>query len=243
MRSHLRRTGKTDRPTGYHPPRSEHHVFDRVKAAQYRPQWKWDTFEGSEAALKWSFRDLRNLDETLKIVPARNAAIQAGGNLGFFPKRLAEEFEAVYCFEPDPHLFRITSATACEANVIKFQAALGNERQLIRTSHRRRDPSGRAEHEGLTHVAGTGIIPTLRIDDLALAHCDLIYLDIEGFELHALAGAEKTIQRCRPVIAIELNGNCLHYGHTEEQIRRWVINQHYERKLAMNSDEVFIPTL
>lgn len=216
-------------------------MFNRVEAEKYRPKWPWASFEGSEAALKWSFRDLRNLDETLKYVPGRTAVVQAGGNLGFFPKRLAEEFEAVYMFEPDPELFRITSKTACEPNIIKFQAALGAERRLVSVSQRRRDTSGRAEHEGLTHVAGPGIIPTLRVDDLALERCDLLYLDIEGYEMQALGGALATILRCKPVVAVELNGNCLHYGHSEDQVRQWIINQGYERKIAMNSDEVFVP--
>lgn len=236
MRSHLRRTGKTDR-SARAPNR-----FDRILAQAYRPRWPWETFEGSEAALKWSFRDLRNLDECLLHVPGRTAAVQAGGNIGFFPKRLAEEFATVYTFEPDPVLFRITSKTACERNVIKLQAAVGYERQGIKVSQKRRDTSGRAEHEGLTHVAGAGTIPTLRIDDLGLEACDLIYLDIEGFEMPALVGAEATINRCRPVLALELNGNCQHYGYTEDQIRRWITNHHYERKIAMNSDEVWVPT-
>jgi hypothetical protein len=41
------------------------------------------------------------------------------------------------------------------------------------------------------------------IDDLNLERCDLIHLDIEGFELHALKGAVNTIQTCRPIIALE----------------------------------------
>lgn len=217
------------------------HTFDRLTAALYRPNWPWGTFEGSEAALKWAFRDLRNLEEALLLVPGRKVVIQAGAELGLFPKRLAEEFKFVYTFEPDPDLFMKAARTAPERNILRYQAALGFDRKPIALSSRRRDSSGRASHEGLTHVTGSGHIPTMRIDDLSLEVCDLIYLDIEGFELLALQGGQKTISRCKPVIGVELNGNCEHYGYTDQQVRSWIHSNGYERKLSMNSDEIWVP--
>ncbi len=48
-----------------------------------------------------------------------------------------------------------------------------------------------------------------RIDDLieekGITSVDLIKMDIEGSEYHALRGALRTLQRCRPTILIELN--------------------------------------
>jgi FkbM family methyltransferase len=41
------------------------------------------------------------------------------------------------------------------------------------------------------------------IDDLQLAHCGLIKIDVEGAELPTLRGAMDTIARCRPVVYIE----------------------------------------
>ena len=41
------------------------------------------------------------------------------------------------------------------------------------------------------------------IDDLNLTECDLIMLDVEGYELHALNGAIETIKKYGPVICIE----------------------------------------
>jgi len=43
----------------------------------------------------------------------------------------------------------------------------------------------------------------LKIDDLNLSICDLIHLDIEGFEKFAILGAIDTIVKCKPVIVIE----------------------------------------
>ena len=50
---------------------------------------------------------------------------------------------------------------------------------------------------------------SLTIDAFTYSSLILIQLDIEGFELNALQGAEKTIKQHRPIIAIEDNKlNC-----------------------------------
>lgn len=52
----------------------------------------------------------------------------------------------------------------------------------------------------------------LALDDIFEAHAvspDFIKLDIEGFELHALKGMERTLKRCAPVIVCELSDSFL----------------------------------
>ena len=49
--------------------------------------------------------------------------------------------------------------------------------------------------------------------DLRLRDIGLIKIDVEGFELHALQGAEPTIDRCRPVLYVE--------NDRPENRRRW----------------------
>jgi FkbM family methyltransferase len=46
-------------------------------------------------------------------------------------------------------------------------------------------------------------VPIRRLDDLALAHCHLVKIDVEGMEAAVLRGAVDTIMRCRPVIYTE----------------------------------------
>lgn len=207
----------------------------------YRSDWRWTKMQGSAACLKWSFRDLRGLDEVLKLVPGRRVVVQAGGNLGLFPKRLAEEFERVLTFEPDPRLIAMLRHNAPETNIEAFGKALGESHEPVAVSSRRRDTTGKPDHEGLTHVSGPGDIPQVKLDDLALAVCDLIYLDIEGYELHALRGAVQTIRRCRPVIAAENNKNAAFAGFTRAQVAEWILSQGYRFVTRVNSDDVFVP--
>lgn len=202
--------------------------------------WNWSAFRGSGLALKFNRRDLPYLDQATAFCMGRTAAVQAGGNLGIYPKRLAQLFTTVYTFEPSAELFPMLMANAPEPNIIRYQAALGCERGLVGTSRVRRDGKPNA-HEGITHVVPDGTVPTLRIDDLALPVCDLVYLDIEGYELYALKGAVETLQRCRPVVAVEINKNLKFVGLTPEDVTGFLESQGYRHTLTMGSDQVFVP--
>lgn len=129
-------------------------------------------------------------------VAEKGVVVQAGGNAGFYIKQYAELFDIVYTFEPEPVNFLCLTLNCDSENVIKFQACVGNEAGLLSLNHNTNDV-------GATHVNGRGMLPTMRIDDLGLERCDLIQLDTEGFEYFGLLGAEKTIDKFRPVLSIE----------------------------------------
>lgn len=202
--------------------------------------WDWSRFQGSALGLKWNRRDMRSVEAVLELVPDRRVAVQAGGNLGLFPKALASVFDTVYTFEPAPELFAMLVANAPEHNIIKFQAALGDTPKLVGLSRQRRD--GKPDnHEGITHVAGAGVFPTLPLDALRLPVCNLLYLDVEGYELFALWGAQATIRRCRPVIAVEINRGIEFVGHSRDDVRTCIRNFGYEPRGGAKSDEFFVP--
>lgn len=208
----------------------------------YRPDWDLRAMRGGHACLKWNLKDLPSLDLALQLTKGRKAVVQAGGNLGLFPKRLAEEFAAVYTFEPDKQLFAHLEHNAPEPNIVSVCAALGCSREPVSVDCRRRDQSGRPVHEGLTFIAGAGDIPQVMIDDLALEHCNLIYLDVEGYELNALKGAVQTLQRCRPTLALESNTNIKHYASSRTELHEWVVAHGYKKITRINGDDIYKPT-
>lgn len=197
--------------------------------------------KGSAEAIKWGTRDLKYLDAVLALVPGRTAVVQAGGNLGIFPKRLASEFLTVYTFEPASDLFAMMQHNAPDSNIVRLQAALGYVRGLVGTARVRRDGSAKPAHEGITHTVPGGCIPTLRVDDLALPVCDLIYLDIEGGELGALRGAVETLARCRPFVAVEINKSLGYVGLTAADVTGFIEAQGYRHALNVGSDQAFVP--
>ena len=197
-------------------------------------------YVGSAEALKYTLRDLPQLDKTIALARGRQVAVQAGGNLGLYAKRLAEAFATVYCFEPDVELFRLMQINAPAANILRYHAALGDARGLVGTSRVRRDGKPNS-HEGITHIAGDGVIPTLRLDDLGLVTCDLIVLDVEGWELFALRGARETLRRCRPLVSAEINKQIEHVGLTGDDVRHELHAAGYARLQVFGSDEVYAP--
>jgi FkbM family methyltransferase len=216
-------------------------AFNIRRARSYRARWDWENMRGSKECLQLNLRDLGSLDETMRLTKKRSVAVQAGGNLGLFPKRLAEEFKAVYTFEPDRSLFACLEHNAPEENIVPINAALGCDRSPISVACGRRDGSGRPVHEGLTYINGEGDIPQILLDDLKLEACDLIYLDIEGYELNALRGAANTIARYMPVIAVEINGNGRHYGSSKDELRNWIADAGYVRVNRLHGDDIYVP--
>lgn len=156
----------------------------------------WPEEDQDCAGAVW--KSLPDLHLALAECRGSEIAVQAGGNVGVWPKRLGEVFEAVYTFEPEPKNFYCLAHNCPDAHVMKFQAALGYTRNFVGMAY-----AEGTRNMGACYVNGGGKIPILRIDDLGLPGCDLIQLDLEGYELEALLGAEETIRRYRPVIMIE----------------------------------------
>jgi FkbM family methyltransferase len=201
----------------------------------------WSSFKGSADALKYARRDLPLLDQIVAMVPQRRVAIQAGGNLGVYPKRLAQSFDHVYTFEPAADLFSMLCANAPEPNITRMQAALGECHAFVDVARERRDGKTTPAHEGLTHIRGTGPIPTLRLDDFEFPVCDLLQLDLEGWELFALRGAVRLLRKCRPIVAVEINQSCEFAGVHPDDVRHFITLQRYEFVTRLSSDEVFRP--
>lgn len=215
-------------------------MLNLARARYYRPHWPWSSFKGSEACLKWNLEDLATLDIAIGHAAGRSVAVQAGGNLGLFAKRLAEDFETVITFEPDPVLYGHLRSNAPEKNITAIAAALGDSCDSVGLACCRRDNSGRAVHEGLTHITGSGDIPQVRLDDMNLQALDLLYLDIEGYEFNALRGAEQTVRKFKPVIGVEINGNVSNYSYTKEELRGWIESLGYVKVLRHRGDDIYV---
>jgi FkbM family methyltransferase len=149
----------------------------------------------------------------LNMIPEenRNTVVQAGGNMGMYPRLLSDIFKKVYTFEPDPVNFHCLVANCQKSNIVKMNAALGYKHEMVRVSV---EPFHDWEtNYGVRVVVPNGetIVPTIRIDDLALDHCDLIMIDTEGYELNILKGAVNTLENFKPVVFAEFADPCIPY--------------------------------
>lgn len=204
--------------------------------------WAWSQFVGDPHAMKFAKRELVNLHAVIKRVPQKRVAVQAGGNQGVWPKYLAHWFETVITFEPDAANFSAMAINAPESNIVRHQAALGDKVRRVGLSHARRDASKGPNHAGIVHVEGDGDVPMMRLDDLSLRVCDLIYLDVEGYEVFALEGAVDTVARCRPVIALEVNQNLGFFGLTPTDVDAFFASHRYTHcDTLAKHDRVYLP--
>ena len=166
-------------------------------------------------------------------VPQKRVVVQAGGNCGFYVKQYAKLFEVVYTFEPEPVNFYCLNLNVTEHNVLKFQGCLGDEHYCVGLDKFMPDV-------GSTYVSGEGSVPTFLIDDLNLSACDLIHLDIEGYELKALKGAVETIKKFKPVIAFECHDAwARRYGSNLAHIESFICGLGYIHKGIEQGDRVY----
>jgi FkbM family methyltransferase len=150
---------------------------------------------------------VHDASRALRYVTQFHTAVQAGGNTGVWPNFFAQHFARVYTFEPEPLNFQCLVANCPDPRIVKYQAALGNDARRVHMTY----PAG-MRNMGACQVEAGGDIPMRRLDDCQLTHCDLIQLDVEGYELPALLGATETIARCQPVIMVEDKGLSEKYG-------------------------------
>lgn len=160
--------------------------------------------------------ELPDLDAAVRLTKGKFVAVQAGGNVGVWASHLAKTFGLVVTVEPDATNYECLTRNV-PANVQHQRAGLGAEKGgfgLVTVD-------GNA---GAHYAKPEGDIPVVTIDSLGLGACDLICLDIEGYEPFALQGAEQTIRKYRPVIMFEEKGlSQKYYGVPEGTSQAWVL--------------------
>ena len=179
-----------------------------------------------------------DIECVLEFTPQRRVCIQAGGNVGVYPVKLAKHFHHVLTTEPDPVNFECLdrNIAAHPEGMVAIRGAFGDGSE---TTAGLTSNSGNV---GQSHISGSGDVMMMRIDDLTMAACDLIYLDIEGYEMKALKGATETIKRFRPTIAIEDNGLSERYGVPRGETPAWLCREFdYRIAAEIGRDVILVP--
>lgn len=200
----------------------------------WQKNWQWH--ERARASERHIFKmAAANLPIVIGHCRNHRVAIQAGGHCGIWPNELANHFGTVYTFEPDADNFKALAVNASGWNIFPMRAVLGDENKCVEL---------RVDAEsGHDQVLGKwGYTPQIRLDDLNLQEVDLIYLDIEGYELAALRGAISTILHWKPIIAVEATGKISADGchMSTTQVHDWLQNKcGYKFIDKINKDAIY----
>lgn len=179
--------------------------------------------------------EVGDIDDIMQYVNGRQVVVQAGGNCGMWPKKYATIFQKVYTFEPDPTNYECLKRNVSEPNVVMRNCALSDVHELLGIEVRW------DVNRGANRVTLEGNIEAITIDSLCLPACDLIQLDIEGFEQVALLGAESTIQEYKPTVVLELKGHGEYYGYTDLETIDWMGSLGYKLERVIRTDHIFVP--
>lgn len=140
-----------------------------------------------------------------------SVAIDIGSHIGTHTITMSKSVGPegkVFAFEPNRKIFRelcLNMALNDCSNVYPIRCAIGKEKDLIQVvcSH--------LQNEGGSYIikeqGGSNTSALFRLDDFQLENVSFIKIDVENLEADVIEGAIETLNRCRPVMLIEIQGN------------------------------------
>lgn len=176
-----------------------------------------------------ALRHVKILDVAIRACgDRRRTAVQAGGNVGLWPIKLAAHFKKIITFEPEPISFACLKQNVRHLKQVECrQEALGAIGQMCGIERR---------SLGSHRICQGFDIKMIRLDSLELTDVDLLQLDIEGGEYPALLGAEKTIRKSRPIIMLEFLSK-----DAENCCTEWLKAKSYRCTTTLGRDFIFEP--
>jgi FkbM family methyltransferase len=175
--------------------------------------------------------------------------VQAGGAFGVYPRRLADYFDHVWTFEPllaNLQCMAANLGSLPRADITVVPKALWFEHQKLQMVYSKPVKNSYGAHHVSARGHGMGeMVDAVPLDEFEFEAVDLIWLDIEGAEVHALMGARETIMKCKPVVVIE---EAKHLPqHKELNVRldsasQWLKLTGYKEFGRTHGDLVFVPS-
>ncbi|HEV3301068.1 MAG TPA: FkbM family methyltransferase [Planctomycetaceae bacterium] len=143
-------------------------------------------------------------DDLFRVEPSEvfvDCGAYDGDTIRALSQRLDGKLCRIFALEPDEQNFAklqayLTALGARAESITAFPYAVGRRRETLRFSATGTDNASVAPEGSVT-------VEAVPLDELLADESPtFIKMDIEGFELEALAGAAGVIRRCRPIMAI-----------------------------------------
>jgi len=161
-------------------------------------------------------------------------AIDVGANVGEWTRPLAEKFQQVICFEPNPNFRECFNKNIPETNVTLHPYGLSNYEHTVTQGF-----NNTHLNEAMGDTAPRdGDIQCRTLDSFNLTDVDYIKIDVDGFEVPVLLGAQETLKGNKPVINIEMKER--KRPEIVGECRRILRNLGYIQHSRVRSDEVWL---
>jgi FkbM family methyltransferase len=185
-----------------------------------------------------------------KIAQSNFIVFDVGANIGFVTLNLAKccSDGFVYAFEPDSRTFNTLQVNLKEnnyQNIASYQVALGTrtEKMLLSRIERTNPGANRILPQRSPHEYDQEWVDVepldLIADRLSIPRVDLIKIDVEGFELFVLKGAENLIRKFKPILFVELSEvNLRVHGLSAALLIQYIEGLNYEVKDARTMAQI-----
>jgi FkbM family methyltransferase len=186
----------------------------RVRACRhgtmlYNPK---DAYVGRSLDLYGEFSE-GEVKTLMQLAPEGGVVLDIGANIGAHTVPLAQKVGpkgVVLAFEPQPRIHMMLCANLLMnglANVLIYSCALGTEKGTAFLPVLDYEQPNNYGAVSVTDAPDPRLParPTrvMAIDDLKLASCALMKIDVEGSEAKVLRGGAKTIMALRPILYVE----------------------------------------
>ena len=158
-----------------------------------------------------------------------NHILDIGAWVGTWSMAMNKYCGRILAFEPDPLNYSCLVKNVT-GDIETHQLAVGSEDKLISLT--------KDDFTQSKRVAGDGQIPMITIDSLKIDDIDLLKIDVEGYEMEVLKGAQKSLKNVK-YIMIELNNNTKKYGSNNKEIEEYLQKKGFQTLFSHWPDKVF----
>jgi len=190
----------------------------------------------------------RSVNRLYQLLGDQNTILDVGANVGSILLNIAKlcQTAKIVGFEPDPRNFqRATNNIRLNTalNVCVVNKGLGLKSETVKLYHVNNKNAGmnRILNDSVAMTSSSVLdydeIQIVRLDDFireeGLTNIDLIKIDVEGYELNVLMGAEDTLKRHRPTLFIELDDDNLRaQGQSARELVNFISCLGYDMRRA-----------
>lgn len=159
-------------------------------------------------------------------------ALDIGAWCGTWSVAMSTYCKNIHAFEPDSTHFECLSRNVGPyVHIDPKMIALGDNNDTVALTN---DNFTQARR-----IHGKGDIQLHTIDSFDFKNVDLIKIDVEGYEMRVLKGAEKTLKTCQ-FLMIELNNNSKKYQSSNIEIEQYLSQIGFRTLIDIWPDKVFV---